>query len=96
MTRLESTITVESRLAWFLIWAGVVLFLGALFWGFLNPHMSLLRDTANASSAPSQTAETGWNRVMTFWSTWPLWFALGLMYGGYRRAINESKQNPGG
>lgn len=94
MYSIKEKLTVESRLAWALIWIGVIIFLGALLWGFLNPHIYMMQEVSNQSSADSQAAQTGWERVTLVWSLWPLWFSLGLLYYGYNRAISESRQTP--
>lgn len=96
MKRLEESKRIEARLAWFLVWVAVIIFLFALMWGMLNPHFYTLRETANQSTPPSQAAETGFERVSIVWEYAPLWVAMALLYGGYRRALNESKRNPGG
>lgn len=98
----DQTITVEARLSWFLLGAVVVLFVGALFWGMLDPHVTMMEHTGsnitNATTADSgtqQAYQTGWHRVTLTWELWPFWFAMGLMYAAFRRAINESKRAPG-
>lgn len=94
MQRIDSSQTVEAHLAWALIWIGAILFLGALFWGMMNPHMGTMNDVSNDTSAESSAADTGWERVRIVWSLWPFWFLLGLLYYGYRKSVNESKNVP--
>lgn len=94
MQRIETAQIVEARLAWALVWIGAILFLGALMWGMLNPHFYTFNDVTNDTSAESPAADTGWERVRIVWSLWPFWFGLGLLYYGFRRAINESKRVP--
>lgn len=98
MKSIKRTLTVESRLAWALLWIGVVVFLGALLWGMLNPHFSMMKDTGqrvtNETAGASEAAQTGWDRITWVWEYWPLWSGMGLLYYGYRRALNESKRTP--
>lgn len=98
MNRLETPVTVESRLAWALLWIGVIIFLGALMWGFLSPHMDMMRETGgdavNSTSGESQAAQDGWNIIMTAWSLWPLWFSLRVLFYGFRKSVNESRRTP--
>lgn len=98
MESTNSQITIEADLAWALVWICVVIFLGALFWGMINPHMESMRDTSgditNSTSGESEAAQTGWNRIMIAWRYWPLWFGFGLLFYGYRRAVDESRKHP--
>lgn len=98
MDSISERITVESRLSWALLWMGVVVFLFALIWGMLNPHVHSMRDTGgqlvNSTAGPSDAAQTGWSRVMIVWELAPLCVALGILYYGLNRALSESRRTP--
>lgn len=98
MDRISQPLTVESRLAWALLWIAVVIFLGALLWGMLNPHFHTMTDTGqritNETAGQSEAAQTGFQRVALVWKLWPLWFSVGLIYYGWNRALSESKRTP--
>lgn len=94
MSVINEPVTIEAGLAWALIWIAVILFLGSLIWGMLNPYPSMMHNVSNATAAESQQANTGWWIVTTTWKMWPLWFSLGLLYYGFRRALNESEKQP--
>lgn len=92
MKSIKQPLTVEARLSWALLWMVVVLFLGTLFWGMLNPHFQTINDVSNQTmGADSEAAQTGWVRISFLWDYWPVWFAGAMMFYGYRRAVNESK-----
>lgn len=94
---MTQTITVEARLAWALIWMGVVLFVGVLLFGtLLQPHVAMINEVTREASTQDSVVNQGLNPVEKAVELWPLWFGLGLLYYGYRRAINESKHTPGG
>lgn len=98
MATIEEPTEVRARLAWALVWIGVIIFLGTLIWGMLNPHFYMMGDTGsrtiNETAGHSVAYETGWNRVSWIWKLWPLWFGGGLLFWGYRRALNESQRQP--
>lgn len=98
MRSLETSFVVEARLAWALLWIALVIFLFALVWGFLNPHFYTLTDQAsslaNSTTDGSPAAQTGIQRVTWTWKLAPFWVALGVLFWGYRRALNEAKRNP--
>lgn len=98
MKSLEKSVVVEARLAWAFLWLGVIVFLFALIWGFLNPHFYTLTDQAsylaNSTSDGSQAAQTGIQRVTWVWKLAPFWAGLGMLYWGYRRSLNEAKRTP--
>lgn len=92
--KILSKMRIDAGLSWALVWMGVILFLGALLWGMLDPHIGTVLTVANETSTNSQAAQTGIERIRLVWRLWPFWFGLGLLYYGYRRAINESKRTP--
>lgn len=91
----EDSIIVEARLAWWLVLAGAILFVFSLLFGFLDPHVPTLLDMGSEASGNASDVATTNKRLSQMWTLAPFWGALMLLYGGYRRALNESKRNPG-
>lgn len=87
----DQVIRVEARMSWALLAMAAVFFMGALLFGMLNPTAHTLSDTANSTS-DSAKAETGIDRVMQAWSTWPIWFLGALLLWGFNRAKKESNR----
>lgn len=86
-----AALKVHARMSWALVAMGFTLFMGALLWGLLNPHvLDMLSYSTSMSS--SAHADEGARRVGMVWKYWPLWFGAALMLYGYRRAVNESKR----